>query len=166
MSANIPQKLWIWWFLWITVDFKESTVHQAELSQCLMVGASVFRGVMIMPYCVKPLIRLHVDFAGDDCGAQGCVTGLASENLSQPLPPELQRRLQKGSTLARSLPPPPRLPHEPAEPHFTTRMKKEKKTQALVFLLLLHTTLGEALLLFFFLCAVKTSCVPLIWLIL
>ncbi|KAI9546802.1 hypothetical protein NQZ68_022747 [Dissostichus eleginoides] len=29
-------------------------------------------------------------------GGKGCVTGLVPENLPQPLPPELLRRLQKG----------------------------------------------------------------------
>ncbi|XP_058476469.1 cadherin-related family member 1 isoform X2 [Solea solea] len=35
------------------------------------------------------------------------------------------------------------LPHEPAKPYLPTRMKKEKKTNALLFLLLLHFTFGQ-----------------------
>ncbi|TMS22108.1 Cadherin-related family member 1 [Larimichthys crocea] len=80
----------------------------------------------------------------DVCGGKGCVTGLVPENLSQPLPPELLRRLQKGTTLTACYPPPPSLPHEPAKPYLPTRMKKEKKTHALLFLLLLHFTSGQS----------------------
>lgn len=39
----------------------------------------------------------------EQCGRR-CVTGLVPENLSQPLPPELLRRLQKGTTLAARFP--------------------------------------------------------------
>ncbi len=70
---------------------------------------------MITPYRVKPeLSTLLVQFFGgnrsessvveDVCGGKGCVTGLVPENLSQPLPPELLRRLQKGTTLAARFP--------------------------------------------------------------
>ncbi|KAM7370675.1 hypothetical protein PAMP_010202 [Pampus punctatissimus] len=78
----------------------------------------------------------------DVFGGKGCVTGLVPENLSQPLPYELLRRLQKGTTLLAF--PPPSLPHEPAKPYLPTRMKKEKKMHALIFLLLLHFTLGQS----------------------
>lgn len=50
--------------------------------------------------------------------------------------------------------PPPSLPHEPAKPYLPTRMKKEKKTHALLFLLMLHFTSGKALLFFYCLCCV------------
>lgn len=61
---------------------------------------------------------------------------------------------------------PASLPHEPAKPYLPTRMKKEQSAQALLFLLLIHTTLGEALLfIYLFICMVET-CLPLIWLIL
>lgn len=114
---------------------------------------------MITLHCVKPLILPHVDLVGDVCGARGCVTGLAPETLSQP--PEPPRRLQKQSTgTCCWLSPPSSLPHEPAKPYLPTRMKKEQLPQALLFFLLIHTTLGEALL---FICVFKTSCLPLIW---
>lgn len=97
----------------------------------------------------------------DVCGGKGCVTGLVPENLSQPLPPELLRRLQKGTTLTACYPPPPSLPHEPAKPYLPTRMKKEKKTHALLFLLLLHFTSGKSLLLLFLFFFVVVLCVRL-----
>lgn len=73
----------------------------------------------------------------------GCVTGLVPENLvpassswAAETPPERARH----SLLAF---PPLSLPHEPAKPYLASRMKKEKKTHALLFLLLLHFTLGR-----------------------